>query len=785
LAWYPIASAVITAGLVYVLAVRLFEDRRVGLASVALLAVTPAHAYRTALGFADHHAFDYPWLVATVLALTVLTSVDRSDLEDRTTWLWTAILGIAVAGQTLAWDAAPILLAPIGLYSALATAHTVQSDRSPTPPLLILGAGLSVAAFLTHAAHATWNWHTDQVTYGPALLVGAVIALALLGALADRFDRSGRDVIVAETALGFGGAILFAQLLPEYASRLVSRLEFLFFTEGIAETASIVGGEMGTIVGPILVFGFVFFLGIPYLTWAGWRVWRGASAAWLPAVIYGATFTLLASIQLRFGGELAPILAVFAGLGFAHLASVVDLARRPPVFDGGVAGWTWTVSLPERRTTVSLIVLFALVASLGVVQTGVKTSQLTIDGEMHNAAQWMEENAAHRNLSTDGRYVFSEWGRNRVYNYFVRGQSRSYAYAQRNYGNFTAASSPGNGWYSRLADHPTGYVVMKDRPGSPARTMQATLQDRLGSRASGVPGSGHFQAVWRSSDQSTTVFRPVLGARIVGTADPGSVVSADTRIAVSGQSKQYRRQSRANPYGVYALRFSYPGTFCGADQPLDVSELAVANGRTTKLHDREGFAHWPFDRTRNGRAFDRVGGHTARVVGTESVTGINGSALQFDEGGDIMTANVAISGPFAVNLWIKPTALDTTNSNDYRTLVRTDQGSVLVLEEHGAVSFRSPGIETKRLVGGDITTGEWSHVAAEYNGTHRKLYVNGQLVGVQPVSGDLKEVREIRLGSPSRGNEQHGFVGKLDDVRIFKNTTSRVWQDQVNSTERE
>ncbi|MDY7081061.1 MAG: hypothetical protein SXQ77_01315, partial [Halobacteria archaeon] len=45
LAWYPVASAVITAVLVYVFATRLTDDVRVGFAAVAFLAVTPAHAF--------------------------------------------------------------------------------------------------------------------------------------------------------------------------------------------------------------------------------------------------------------------------------------------------------------------------------------------------------------------------------------------------------------------------------------------------------------------------------------------------------------------------------------------------------------------------------------------------------------------------------------------------------------------------------------------------------------------------------------------------------------------
>ncbi|MFC7173271.1 STT3 domain-containing protein [Haloplanus litoreus] len=104
LAWYPVVAAVVTAGLVYGIAVRVSGDVRVGLASAGLLAVTPAHAYRTALGVADHHAFDYVWLALTVLVVVdLLTRHER----DRRTWLGAGVLAVAVAAQTLSWEAAP------------------------------------------------------------------------------------------------------------------------------------------------------------------------------------------------------------------------------------------------------------------------------------------------------------------------------------------------------------------------------------------------------------------------------------------------------------------------------------------------------------------------------------------------------------------------------------------------------------------------------------------------------------------------------------------------------
>ncbi|RMB23586.1 oligosaccharyl transferase STT3 subunit [Haloplanus aerogenes] len=129
-AWYPVVAAVLTAAFVYGAAARLTGDVRVGLAAAGLLAVTPAHAYRTAPGVADHHAFDYVWLALTALAVIELLA--RSE-RDRRTWLASGALAVAVAAQALAWEAAPLLLVP--LAPALGLVALVEIRR-PGPERL-------------------------------------------------------------------------------------------------------------------------------------------------------------------------------------------------------------------------------------------------------------------------------------------------------------------------------------------------------------------------------------------------------------------------------------------------------------------------------------------------------------------------------------------------------------------------------------------------------------------------------------------------------------------------
>jgi dolichyl-diphosphooligosaccharide--protein glycosyltransferase len=575
LAWYPVVSAVIVAVLVYLLAVRLFEDPRIGLASVALLAVTPAHAYRSALGFADHHAFDYPWLVATVLALTVLADVSRDDLHSVHTVLWTVAFGVFVTGQALSWDSAAIVLIPLTAYAAIGTMYATQGGRSPAIVAAPLAIGLLIAALLTFASHSVMGWHTKQVASIPALVFLAVAGVSGMAEAGHRVGVSAKAMLSGEVILGLAGVAVVFQYLPGLGSQFFSRLHRLLSNEGVAETASIVGGKMGTIIGPILIFGFVFFLALPYLGWALWWAYHRKKPSWIPISVYGVYFIMLSMVQMRFGGELSPFLAVFAGIGFVHLASAVELIDRPAALGSdGPHPFTGEITVPDRRTIASLFVLFLLIASWGIIQVPVKTGQLTIDGESHDAAKWMQQDAERRNLAAHDRYVFSPWGRNRMYNYFVGGDPRAYSFAYRHYDKLVRADDPDDVW-TRLQDR-VQYVVVNQNDAASGSPALVQLHEHLGSTAGGNGGLSHYRARFVSSGGEVSVFSAVPGAtiRMNGSTSPREI---STNVTIQGASFEYVKSVYRDGDTVTAT-VAYPGEYTVGNRSVTVSEEAVRTG---------------------------------------------------------------------------------------------------------------------------------------------------------------------------------------------------------------
>ncbi|WP_254545784.1 STT3 domain-containing protein [Halomarina pelagica] len=587
LAVYPVVAAVLTGLFTYLLARRASDDRRVALAAVALLAVVPAHALRTGLGFADHHAFDYVWLALTAWALVALLDRDsRGSAVDRSTVVAAVALGVGVAGQTLAWDNGPALLVPLGLAVALAAPVAVREGRSPVALGAPVVAGLALAAALSHFAHVGLGWHTDTVAYAPSLLLaGVVVALAVGEAFARLAPSvSTLPLPIAPAVLGVevvgvaAGVLAVRSRFPEFWSDLGRGLDTLFAERAIAEVQSLFASGSA---GWLLLFGFALVLALPYLAWGLWRGWRGA-LGWLVVGTYGGYFLALAAVQTRFAGELSPFVAVFAGLGFVHLAERVDLAARPvPLRDPPerTDDGRPSLRLPDRRRLGALALLFLLVGGLGMIQVPVKTSLVTVPEGQYRTATAIDAHAEERGLSYPESYVLSEWGRNRVYNYFVGGEAASYGYARANYDAFVESTTP-DPWYERFRGR-VGYVVVGADDARFSNAIGARLHDRYGSRGDGVAGLAHYRAIYASPDGEYVAFAVVPGATVVGPAS-GESVAVETGVEIDGASFAYERRATVED-GTVRVTVAYPGTYSVGGETVYVSEAAIEEGRTVRV----------------------------------------------------------------------------------------------------------------------------------------------------------------------------------------------------------
>jgi len=574
LAWYPVVSAVVSGVFVYLLAVRVTSDRRVGLASVLFLALVPGHALRTSLGYADHHAFDYPWLGLTALALLVAltTARDRASLRSPVPWAAGALVGVGVAGQVLAWEAGPLLVVPVGVAVAAKTLLDVETGRDPLVANVPAIAGVGLGAVLVWTIHTSWGWHTELVASTPLLLFLGVCGVVATAAVVARAGGTARQLAAVDAVAFVAGLLAVRRLFTERWTEAFSRTDSLFRSDAIAETIGLF--DPGT-MGFLLLFGFALVMALPAMV-LGVQFATRDRADWLVVTAYAWYFLGLAAIQVRFVGELATFAALFAGYAFVWLAARVELAR--PV-TGERAGHLTDALVPGPRLLGLLCVLFLLFGSLGLVQVPVKTSQVTTDGGQYQTATAIERDAAEHGLAYPENYVLSQWGKSRMYNYFVSGESRSFAYARATYEPFLSASN-GSEQYDRLRGR-VGYVVTQDVDAGP-ETLQSRLHDSYGSRTESAAGVAHYQAIYATESGSYKSFALVPGATLTGTASPNATVTATATVSLPSGEFEYTRQTRASPGGAYELRVANPGTYTvetgSSTATVAVDEPAVRNG---------------------------------------------------------------------------------------------------------------------------------------------------------------------------------------------------------------
>ncbi|WP_226010920.1 STT3 domain-containing protein [Halomicrobium salinisoli] len=570
LAWYPVVSAVVTGAVVYLLATTLTRDRRVGLAAVLLFALVPGHAMRTSLGFADHHAFDYPWLAATALALTYLAGVDRESLRAPRTWLASLGLGVAVAGQVLSWEAGPLLIAAVGLAVVGLALAAVARDEPPVPAIPIV-AGLGLGSVLAAVGHVVVGWHTARVAFSPTLVLAGVAAVFAAAALVRRTTGDARHLAAVYAVLAPVGLAALRFGRPDDWAKLVEGIQRLTSQRNIAETTGLFDPDS---LGVLLLLGLTFVVAAPAMAWGIHR--SLADRRWTVVTAYAWYFLGLSALSIRFVGEFAPFVAVFAGVAFVWTADWID-AIRP--FDPDAPGPA--LEIPDRKTLVTVGVLFLLVASLGAIQVPVKTSQLLVTDAEYGAAMAAEERSDRLDQQYPENYVLSSWGSNRMYNYFVSGDSQRYAYARQHYPRLLTADHPDD-LYDRFSGR-VGYVVVPGSLGVDAETPAYDLLARdYGSRTAEQPGTAHYRALWASPDDERRVFAVVPGANVTGSAAPNATVTLRTNVSVPGAEFTYERQTSADASGSYAVRVANPGTYTVATdngtRQIEVAAGAVRNG---------------------------------------------------------------------------------------------------------------------------------------------------------------------------------------------------------------
>src|SRR5207249_104347 len=162
-------------------------------------------------------------------------------------------------------------------------------------------------------------------------------------------------------------------------------------------------------------------------------------------------------------------------------------------------------------------------------------------------------------------------------------------------------------------------------------------------------------------------------------------------------------------------------------------------------------------------------GHHGLITGTTDVVGKVGRARQFDGTSDKVAAFVPLggSGQWTIALWVQWN----DGPNTYEHPIGLGTGHDATFWFSGTtVAFKTQDASgttvVDRRLSSSITTGIWYHLAATFDGTTVKGYLDGVQACSVPGSGTTIRSSSVKIGTS--GSEANNFFdGIIDEVLIY------------------
>ncbi len=236
-----------------------------------------------------------------------------------------------------------------------------------------------------------------------------------------------------------------------------------------------------------------------------------------------------------------------------------------------------------------------------------------------------------------------------------------------------------------------------------------------------------------------------------------------------------------NAAGTYTVKLTATGSGGGTNSTTGNITVSPGGGSACGANTRL-VAAYDFEEASGATVVDAASqGNKGTISGaTRITTGRFGKALSFDGVNDWVTINDAPSLDLTACMTLEAWVYPTVNMTHQATVVLKQQPSGLVYTLRANSDANQPSMAVR--IGGSYRTlkggpgswlraNEWKHLAATYNGTTERLYVNGTQVAQQPQTGPIEvSSGPLRLGGNSIWGEF--FKGRIDEVRIYNRALS-------------
>ena len=321
------------------------------------------------------------------------------------------------------------------------------------------------------------------------------------------------------------------------------------------------------------------------------------------------------------------------------------------------------------------------------------------------------------------------------------------------------------GWYNRtLSTDEIGKIVQEPDPFSFTAQTGMPLSTTIVSNPITVTGI------------SAAAVISITGGEYSVSTDGGGTWGSWTNHAGNvGVNDQVRvRQTSSGSYSTSTTATvvigSVGGVFGGVSGDFNVTTAASGDPNLNGLA-----AWWKGE----NNAYDSLGGNNGTMTGGTYAPGKSGQAFSFD-GSAAQYVSVPASPSFdlatghGVAFWVRLNALPASGKSFYlvnKWTVSAEDKRVSI-DGNGKVNYFLYGTTSPAVTSATpLQTGVWTHVAATYDGTAMKIYINGVKESSAAATGDVSDgTGNLYLGyNPGRSSEgnEAPFNGQLDEMEWF------------------